>query len=80
MSKPCPEYELSALLEIMERLESQVFFQERTITDLNDALTSQQNQLDLLENRLLRVEEKIGTLWEQFEDQGGELTVPPHYL
>ena len=80
MSKPCPEYELSALLERMERLESQVFFQERTITDLNDALTSQQNQLDLLENRLLRVEEKIGTLWEQFEDQGGELTVPPHYL
>ena len=80
MSESCPEFDPSVLFERMERLESQVFFQERTITELNEALTSQQQQLDILEKRLLRVEEKTGTLWEQFEDQGGELTVPPHYL
>ncbi len=64
----------------LERLEEQVFFQEQTISALNEALTGQQRQLDLLEGRLARAEEKVRTLWEQLGEDGGVLTVPPHYL
>lgn len=67
-------------LERLARLEEQLFFQERLIAELNEALTSQQHQLDVLETRCLRAEGKLTTLWEQFTDDGGELTVPPHYL
>lgn len=64
----------------LERLEEQVFFQEQTISALNEALTGQQRQLDMLEGRLARAEEKVRTLWEQLGEDGGVLTVPPHYL
>ena len=64
----------------LERLEEQIFFQEQTISALNEALTGQQRQLDLLEGRLARAEEKVRTLWEQLGEDGGVLTVPPHYL
>lgn len=72
--------EVLARLARLERLEEQVFFQEQTISALNEALTSQQRQLDLLEGRLARAEEKVRTLWEQLGEDGGVLTVPPHYL
>lgn len=66
------------VLARLERLEEQHFFQERTITALNEALTGQQRQIDLLENRTTRLEEKLLSLWEQM-DEGGETTLPPHY-
>lgn len=44
--------EVLARLARLERLEEQVFFQEQTISALNEALTGQQRQLDLLEGRL----------------------------
>lgn len=72
--------EVLARLARLERLEEQVFFQEQTISALNEALTGQQRQLDLLEGRLARAEEKVRTLWEQLGEDGGVLTVPPHYL
>ena len=72
--------EVLARLDRLERLEEQVFFQEQTISALNDALTGQQRQLDMLEGRLTRAEEKVKTLWEQLGEDGGVLTVPPHYL
>lgn len=72
--------EVLARLDRLERLEEQVFFQEQTISALNDALTGQQRQLDMLEGRLARAEEKVKTLWEQLGEDGGVLTVPPHYL
>ena len=70
--------EVLARLARLERLEEQVFFQEQTISALNEALTGQQRQLDLLEGRLARAEEKVRTLWEQLGEDGGVLTVPPH--
>lgn len=66
------------VLARLERLEEQHFFQERTITDLNEALTGQQQQIDLLETRIARLEEKLLSLWEEM-DEGGETTLPPHY-
>lgn len=74
------EAERMEVLARLERLEEQVFFQEQTISALNEALTGQQRQLDLLEGRLARAEEKVRTLWEQLGEDGGVLTVPPHYL
>ena len=40
--------EVLARLDRLERLEEQVFFQEQTISALNDALTGQQRQLDIV--------------------------------
>ncbi len=72
--------DIMARLDRLERLEEQLFFQEQTITALNDALTAQQRQLDMLENHLGRVEGKVQALWEQTGGDGGVLTIPPHYL
>ena len=63
----------------LDRLEEQVFFQEKTINELNEALTEQQKQMDALELRLQRAEERVRSLWDQLGQDGGETTVPPHY-
>lgn len=64
----------------LERLEEQVYFQEQTISALNDVITLQQRQLDSLQGRMERVEEKFRELWELVGEEGGESTVPPHYM
>lgn len=65
--------------ELIE-LQTQLSFQEQTITELNEALTSQQQQLDTL-----RLEVKI--LHEKFDEglEDGDISPsqvderPPHY-
>ena len=64
----------------LERLEEQVYFQERTLSALNEAITLQQRQLDDLQGRMEAVEEKFRELWELVGNEGGEATVPPHYM
>lgn len=71
---------LKARIARLERLEEQVFFQDRTIASLNDVITSQQRQVDDLQGRLEVVERKFRELWELVGDEGGEATVPPHYM
>ena len=71
---------LKARISRLERLEEQVYFQDQTISSLNDVITLQQRQLDNLQDRLEAVEEKFRELWELVGDDGGEATVPPHYL
>lgn len=78
-----PDAELAALkarVARLERLEEQVYFQEQTISALNDVITLQQRQLDLLQGRTERIEEKFRELWELVGEEGGEATVPPHYM
>lgn len=72
--------DMLARLSRLERLEEQVFFQERSLNALHEALVLQQAQLDQLENRVERMEEKVRTLWEIVGEDGGETTLPPHYL
>lgn len=67
-------------LSRLERLEEQAFFQERSLNALHEALVLQQTQLDQLENRVKQMEEKVKTLWEIVGEDGGETTLPPHYL
>lgn len=78
-----PDAELAALkarVARLERLEEQVYFQERTLSALNEAITLQQRQLDDLQGRMEAVEEKFRELWELVGNEGGEATVPPHYM
>ncbi len=78
-----PDAELAALearIARLERLEEQVYFQERTLSALNEAITLQQRQLDDLQARMEAVEEKFRELWELVGNEGGEATVPPHYM
>lgn len=75
-----PDAELAALkarVARLERLEEQVYFQERTLSALNEAITLQQRQLDDLQGRMEAVEEKFRELWELVGNEGGEATVPP---
>lgn len=78
-----PDAGLSALearVARLERLEEQTYFQEQTLSALNEAITLQQRQLDDLQGRMEAVEEKFRELLEVIGDEGGEATVPPHYM
>lgn len=63
------------------RLEETAVFQERLISELNEALTGQQRQLDRLEKELLDARaliRELSALLDQDKQQRVEL--PPHYL
>ena len=63
----------------MERLESIVALQERTIETLNDRLFEQQQQITDLENVTQRLAGKIRELNDDMEQSGGLDVPPPHY-
>lgn len=65
------------LQERLARLEENMYFQESTIKELNEALTLQQGQLDTLERKLSQALEKLNDV-QSMVDQGPESTVPPH--
>lgn len=69
--------ELEQLHSRLARMEETLFFQEKTIGTLNEALTQQQFQLDRVEKHLQQTLEKLDDV-QSMLDQGGELTVPPH--
>ena len=48
---------LKARVARLERLEEQVYFQEQTLSELNDVITLQQKQLDHYQARLETLEE-----------------------
>lgn len=63
----------------LERLESLIALQDRTIEKLNDQLFEQQKRIDGLERLAERMARKLRNLGEQM-DSGGPLDVPPpHY-
>lgn len=59
-------------------LEMRTAFQEDALTELNDALVSQQRQLDLLRQELARLREHVLSMQPQ-EPGDGVQEVPPHY-
>lgn len=65
--------------EQIARLEELAYFQEKLLSQLNEALTGQQAQLDMLEKRLSELEENVTTLLEASDD-GPVNTLPPHYM
>ena len=68
------------MAERLARLEETLFFQERLLAALNEALAAQQGQMDTLRKTLQQAEEHIKELRFIMDAGGGESTVPPHYL
>ena len=67
------------LEEKLARLEEQLYFQERLLSQLNDALTGQQQQLDQLEKRVGELENNLETVLDATRDAPVN-TLPPHYM
>lgn len=62
------------------RLEETLFFQERLLQDLNEALTAQQLQLDQIQQDLSRAQTRIQELHQALDSGGGvDAGPPPHY-
>lgn len=67
--------------ERLARLEETLYFQDDTITQLNEVIADQQRQLDELEKRCAASEDKLRNLMLLLSDDGGEDNgPPPHYL
>ena len=64
-----------ALIEV----QTQLAFQEQTIAELNDVLTSQQQQIDLLRLEIKLLKEQLGLLEGRIEVGPLQDEKPPHY-
>ena len=63
----------------IEELQTKVAFQEHTIEALNDALSSQQKQLDELAFKLRHVVDRVKSIERSNIAKQSEETPPPHY-
>jgi len=75
-------YLMSSDLDELVELQSRIAFQDQTINELNDALTSQQQQIDKLQYQLKLLNDKLTDMEEGMVgtmdiNQGDEK--PPHY-
>jgi SlyX protein len=68
------------LEEQIARLEEQNYFQEKLLSQLNEALTFQQAQIDLLEKRIAELEQNVETLMQSAPQDAPANTLPPHYM
>jgi len=65
--------------ERVERLESLVTLQDRTIERLSDAVFEQQQQLQDMEKKLERMAGKVREMDELVGQNAGPDAPPPHY-
>ncbi|MDM7862251.1 SlyX family protein [Alteromonas sp. ASW11-36] len=63
----------------IDELQSKLAFQEHTIDSLNEALSTQQEQMIDMERKLKFVIDKIKTLQQSNIASADEETPPPHY-
>ena len=68
------------LEEQITRLEEQAYFQEKLLSQLNEALTFQQSQIDFLERRIAELEQNVTSLLEASPQDAPVNTLPPHYM
>ena len=66
--------------EKLVRLEEQAYFQEKLLAQLNEALTFQQAQIDLLEKRIAELEQNVTSLLEASPQDAPAHVLPPHYM
>jgi SlyX protein len=64
-----------ALIEI----QTQLAFQEQTIAELNDVVTGQQKQIDVLRLEIKLLKEKLGGLEDRVDSGPPQDERPPHY-
>ncbi|MDX8392176.1 MAG: SlyX family protein [Mariprofundaceae bacterium] len=62
----------------LQDIESKIAFQEHLLESLNEALTSQQQQLDALQQQLARIGNRLETTHDDIK-RPDEETPPPHY-
>ena len=66
--------------EKINRLEEQSWFQERLLSQLNEALTLQQKQLDAAEKRIALLESRVREILLSAPQDVPENALPPHYM
>jgi SlyX protein len=71
--------ELTVANQAIEELQTKLAFQEHTIDALNDALSSQQRQLEKMEFQLKHVIDKVKGMEPSNIAKMSEETPPPHY-
>jgi SlyX protein len=71
--------ELDSAHSFIEELQTKVAFQEHTIDALNDALSSQQQQLDDLAFKVRHVIDRVKSIEPSNIAKQSEETPPPHY-
>jgi SlyX protein len=62
----------------LEVLETKVLYQDRTIDELNEVVTKQQDQIDLLLEEVKRLRDVLQNAPDS-GIEGGEEPPPPHY-
>ena len=65
--------------ERIDELETQLAFQDSTIISLNEVVTNQQNQIDMLRQQLEEVKQQMQSLAETINRPDGDEPPPPHY-
>ena len=70
------EVEMSARIEA---LEVRIAYQDRTIEDLNSAVTAQWKQLDDLTKQVTRMADRLRNVEENAPSSGEPEPPPPHY-
>jgi len=72
---------MAAMEERLARLEETVFFQERLIGELNEALAEQQQAINELTHRADTLRDEVWGLREQLDAGSAPVnSPPPHYL
>ena len=59
----------------IDDLEMRIAYQDKTISDLNDVITSQWKKIEMLERQLRRLDEEVQAL----DQSDVPVTKPPHY-
>ena len=65
--------------ERLAELETRIAFQERTIQELNEVVTRQQDEIDRLAREVERLKVQLLTLAPSLVESRDEETPPPHY-
>ncbi|HKI80278.1 MAG TPA: SlyX family protein [Pseudodesulfovibrio sp.] len=63
----------------IERLESLVALQDRTMEKLNDQIFDQQKQIEDLRRMVERLAKKVRAMDEELDNSGPADVPPPHY-
>ena len=79
MSNETDTQRLETALSEIDELQTKLAFQDHTIEELNEALTSQQQQIDKLSFQVRHLMGKIKSMAPSNVAKMSEETPPPHY-
>jgi SlyX protein len=71
--------ETEALLGRIDALEIRIAYQDETIEDLNQAVTDQWKQIDLLTRKIAKLTDQLQETVEQIGRPNAPEPPPPHY-